>query len=328
MPAPPLPSDNKEAERKRVLVLGASGTIGRAVVAALLSDGHAVVAALRRSPVADAIVQELQQAGAECRFGDVTDPNSIGRDLFQGGPFDAVVSCLASRSGTAKDAEAIDYRANSYALAAAKAAGTRHFILLSAICVQKPLLAFQRAKLRFEAELAASGLTYSIVRPTAFFKSLSGQVKGVQKGKPFMVFGNGELTRCKPISDADLARFIADCISDTERHNRILPIGGPGPAIGPLDQAAMLSELLGREVKVRRVPVGMMSVFAGLFALGERWSSWCAEKAEYARIARYYATESMLVLDPKTGQYDPDMTPEFGEDTLRDHYAKLLETAE
>lgn len=313
---------------KRVLVLGASGTIGRAVVRALLDDGHATVAALRRSSSGEQAAVDLARANAECRFGDVADPASIERDLLQGEPFDAVISCLASRSGTAKDADAIDYQANSNAVAAAKAAGVEHFILLSAICVQKPLLAFQREKLRFEAELAASGLTYSIVRPTAFFKSLSGQVKGVQKGKPFMVFGNGELTRCKPISDANLARFIAGCISDTERHNRILPIGGPGPAIGPLDQAAMLSDLLGREVKVRRVPVGMMSVFAGLFALGERWSSWCAEKAEYARIARYYATESMLVLDEETGQYDPDMTPEFGEDTLRDHYAKLPETAE
>ncbi len=311
---------------KRVLILGASGTIGRAVVAALLSGSHEVVAALRRSSAA--VAADLQQAGAECRFGDVIDPVSIERDFFQGKPFDIVISCLACRSGTAKDAEAIDYQANANALAAAKAAGTRHFILLSAICVQKPLLAFQHAKLKFEAELVASGLTYSIVRPTAFFKSLSGQVKGVQKGKPFMVFGNGELTRCKPISDADLARFVSECISNPDRHNRILPIGGPGPAISPLDQAAMLHDMLGREVKVRRVSVGMMSAFAGLFALGERWSSWCAEKAEYARIARYYATESMLVLDTETGQYDPDMTPEFGEDTLRDHYAQLLETAE
>ncbi len=41
-----------------------------------------------------------------------------------------------------------------------------HFVLLSAICVQKPLLAFQKAKLAFEAHLLEQGLTYSIVRPT------------------------------------------------------------------------------------------------------------------------------------------------------------------
>ena len=64
------------------------------------------------------------------------------------------------------------------------------------------------AKLAFEAELRASGLVWSIVRPTAFFKSLSGQVARVQAGKPFLVFGDGRLTACKPISDPDLGVFI------------------------------------------------------------------------------------------------------------------------
>ena len=54
--------------------------------------------------------------------------------------------------------------------------GAGQFVLLSAICVQKPTLTFQAAKLKFEEALQASGLTYSIVRPTAFFKSLGGQV--------------------------------------------------------------------------------------------------------------------------------------------------------
>jgi divinyl chlorophyllide a 8-vinyl-reductase len=52
-------------------------------------------------------------------------------------------------------------------------------VLLSAICVQKPELAFQHAKLAFERALIDSGLAYTIVRPTAFFKSLSGQVDRV-----------------------------------------------------------------------------------------------------------------------------------------------------
>ena len=75
-----------------------------------------------------------------------------------------------------------------HALDAARQAGVSHMVLLSAICVQKPLLAFQHAKLAFEKTLIESGLTYSIVRPTALFKSLSGQVERVTRGKPFMVF--------------------------------------------------------------------------------------------------------------------------------------------
>ncbi|MEY4871843.1 MAG: hypothetical protein RLZZ563_1173, partial [Pseudomonadota bacterium] len=43
-----------------------------------------------------------------------------------------------------------------------------------------------------------------------------------------------------------------------------------------------------------------------------------------ARIGRYYATESMLLLDPVTGRYDADATPESGADTLFEFYARVL----
>jgi len=49
-----------------------------------------------------------------------------------------------------------------------------------------------------------------------------------------------------------------------------------------------------------------------------------AEKAELARIGRYYATESMLTLDPKTGRYDAAATPSFGTETLFDYYQAIV----
>ena len=48
------------------------------------------------------------------------------------------------------------------------------------------------------------------------------------------------------------------------------------------------------------------------------------DKAERARIGRYYATESMLAIDPVTGRYDGDATPSFGRETLRDFYRRVL----
>ena len=64
-----------------------------------------------------------------------------------------------------------------------------HFVLLSAICVQKPLLEFQKAKLALEAKLReGEDVSYSIVRPTAFFKSLGAQVESCRKGAPYVMF--------------------------------------------------------------------------------------------------------------------------------------------
>ncbi len=308
-------------KRRRVFLLGATGTIGRATAAALLDKGHEVVCLVR--PKAGDPRRGLP-LGITLRFGEVTDAASLQRDGFAGERFDAVVSCLASRSGAPKDAWAIDHRAHVDALNIAKAAGVTQFVLLSAICVQRPLLAFQQAKLAFEAELTSSGLTYSIVRATAFFKSLSGQVKRVQAGKPFLIFGDGNLTACKPISDADLGTYLAECLNDHSRHNRILPIGGPGPALTAKEQGAALFKLLNQTPKYRRVPVGFLDGIIAVLSVLGKLSPKLRDKAELARIGRYYATESMLVLNHATGKYDANATPSSGKDRLVDHYASLL----
>jgi len=281
---------------KRIFLTGATGTAGRATLDALQAAGHEVVCFVR-SPV---------DLGCEVRVGDLTSEASLARDGFRGEHFDAVVSCTASRSGVPRDAWVVDYGINAVLLEAALGASVGQFILLSAICVQKPKLEFQHAKRAFEEDLIASGLTYSIVRPTAFFKSLSGQLDRVRAGKPFLVFGNGRLTACKPISDADLGAFIAGCVDDPARANAVLPIGGPGPAISPMDQAEALFGLLDKPVVLGRV------------------NSKFADKAELVRIGRYYATESMLLWDAERGTYDAAATPVTGTDTLFDFYATLI----
>ena len=329
-PQHPLAPDTlrRSPHPRRVFVLGGTGTIGRATVRALVQRGHEVVCFVRpRAGVGGALAADHSVrllAGASVRFGDVSDPASLARDGFRGEHFDALVSCLASRTGAPKDAWAIDHQAHLHALAAAQLAGVTQVVLLSAICVQKPLLAFQHAKLAFEKVLIESGLNYSIVRPTAFFKSLSGQLDRVRQGKPFLVFGDGTLTACKPISDDDLGDYIAGCLDDASRHHRVLPIGGPGEAITPRQQGEHLFALLGKPPRFKQVPVALLDVIIGVLATLGRVVPALAAKAELARIGRYYATESMLVLDPATGRYDAATTPSTGGDTLFDHYARLV----
>lgn len=298
---------------KSVLLLGATGTIGRATATALTRSGHEVTAPVRPGSDASGLASAVPSALTETAL----------RSLIAAHGCDAVISCLAARSGTPAEARAIDHGLNSAALRAATSAGVAQFILLSAICVQKPRLAFQRAKLAFEAELQAAPLTWSIVRPTAYFKSLSGQLNRLRAGKPFLLFGNGELTACKPISNDDLARYLVSCLTDADLQNRILPIGGPGPAITPRAQGELLFQALGQAPRFKHVPVALMSaIIAGLSVSGTV-SPRLRDKAELARIGRYYATESMLVWDAAAGRYDAEATPEFGTETLAAHYKRL-----
>jgi hypothetical protein len=51
------------------------------------------------------------------------------------------------------------------------------------------------------------------------------------------MFGDGTLASCKPISEADLAAYMADCVAAPPHLvNAVLPIGGPGPAYNALQQ--------------------------------------------------------------------------------------------
>jgi divinyl chlorophyllide a 8-vinyl-reductase len=147
-------------------------------------------------------------------------------------------------------------------------------------------------------------------------------VARVRAGRPYLVFGDGRLTACKPISDRDLGRYLALCLTDADKHNRVLPVGGPGPAVTNLDQARMLERLLGRKVTLRHVPVALMDGIIGGLTVAGWLVPKLAAKAQLARIGRYYATESMLVWDGS--RYAAELTPEFGSDRLEDHYAAML----
>lgn len=312
----------------RVVVAGPTGYIGRFVAKELISRGYQVTALSReKAGIKGKMGKEDTQRefeGARVVFGDVTDPASISAAAFDQ-PADVVVCCLASRTGGKKDSWAIDYEATRNVLEAARKAGAKHFVLLSAICVQRPLLEFQKAKLKLEEELAAAGdITYSIVRPTAFFKSLAGQVKLVQGGKPYVMFGDGNLAACKPISEADLARFMADCISDTSKHNQVLPIGGPGGALTAKQQAQILFRLTGLPEKYIRAPVWLFDGIIGVLDLLAKAFPQMEDAAEFGRIGRYYATESMLVWDEARGAYDADATPEYGADTLEAFFKRAV----
>ncbi|GLC72861.1 hypothetical protein PLESTF_001301100 [Pleodorina starrii] len=312
----------------RVLVVGPTGYIGKFVVKELVKRGYNVVAFAReQAGIKGKMSKEdtiKEFAGADVRFGSVLDLDSLRQVAFKE-PVDVVVSCLASRTGGKKDSWLIDYTATKNALDVAREKGSSHFVLLSAICVQKPLLEFQRAKLKFEADLQAAGdITYSIVRPTAFFKSIAGQIDIVKKGNPYVMFGDGNLAACKPISEPDLASFIADCVSEQDKVDKVLPIGGPSRAYTAKQQADLIFNITGLPPKYFPVPValmdGMISIFDGLASIFPSLE----DTAEFARIGKYYATESMLVWDEQRNVYVEEATPGYGKDTLEDFFARAV----
>mmetsp|Transcript_23723 Transcript_23723/g.69453 ORF Transcript_23723/g.69453 Transcript_23723/m.69453 type:complete len:388 (-) Transcript_23723:98-1261(-) len=302
---------------EKVVIVGATGYIGKSVVRESVRRGYPTVAVVRD---AERAASEPKFQGSTVQVADVCDPSSLAKcPAFQPGQVDVVVSCLASRSGIKKDSYAIDYQATLNCMEAARAAGARHFVLLSAYCVAKPWLQFQFAKLKFEESLQAqTDLTYSIVRPTAFFKSVSGQLEVVQSGAPFVYFdlGGGKTATCNPISEADLAMAVMDTVADPAMKNKIWNLGGPDDGLSMVQQGKMLADITSQPERLLGVPIGLFDVIInGLQWVADTFQSEKFENAaELGRIGKYYAVEDMLTTEP---------SERYGTTTLREHYERI-----
>ncbi len=295
--------------RKTVLIVGATGYIGSAVVAEAIGQGHDVIAVMRSAPAAG------QFAGAEIVTADVTNPASIAGAFHR--PIDVVISCLACRSGTASDFDAIDYQATRQVLDAAMKNGVKHFILLSAICVRKPDLPLQLAKLKMEDYLIRSGIDYTIVRPTAYFWVFVGQARLIRKGRPGFLIGSGDQAVHNPIAKEDLAEFMVGSIDNGERRNRLFIIGGPeveGNVVSYRDVLQMIFEAAGQEPKMKSIPNWMVRAVIGLLQFTGLFWRRAAVLAERFRIIHYYSNDDMRA-------------PGYGTRTLRQFIMEQRDTA-
>lgn len=145
-----------------IAITGATGFVGRHIVRALFDRGHAVRALVRDRDKA----RESLPAGASWVFGDVTQPRSLA-ELMAGA--DAAVNCVGIRREFLPDVtfQGAHPRATLAIINAAKSAGVRRFIQISALGT-RPNAATEYHRSKFEAEtiVRQSGLEWTIFRPS------------------------------------------------------------------------------------------------------------------------------------------------------------------
>jgi divinyl chlorophyllide a 8-vinyl-reductase len=309
--------------QKTAVIAGATGYIGKSVVREAVRQGYQTIALVRDKSSTEGESFGDFFAGAqvvECDVCDAEKLQTVMQQIAAESPsknIDAIVTCLASRSGVKKDAYKIDYQATLNCLDAGRAVGAGHFVMLSAFCVKNPWLQFQQAKLKFEAALTEqTDMTWSIVRPTAFFKSVSMQLETVKSGKPYTLFDDGKVTRCNPIAESELAEYLMDCVTDKTRHSVIRNLGGPDDMLTQVDQSVMMFKALDMEPKYSSAPLWVFDVIID----GIQWfaditgSEMLEDAAETGRIGKYYAVEEMLTTDPDD---------KYGKIYLQQHYNRI-----
>jgi NADH dehydrogenase len=233
----------------RVLIVGASGVLGRASVGCLSSGGHAL-RALTRDP---ARIGDLAGDGVEVMRGDLIDPASLRRACAG---VDVVVAAAHALLGRGRHrSEAVDDAGHRALVDAASAAGVGRFVYVSALgAAPDHPVDFFRTKWAVERHLAASGLAHAILRPSAFMEWHVHRLNGanVLMRRRIDLLGAGSKPR-NFVDAADVAQFVARAV-DGRLDGRTLAIGAPGN-FSNLQVGRMYAEAAGLgDLPVRRLP--------------------------------------------------------------------------
>lgn len=246
-------------KRKKVLVAGATGYLGRYVVAALHKSGFHV-RALARDP---SRLREARELCDEVFVAEATE-NSTLDGLCDG--IEIVFSSIGLRSFAPRPSFwEVDYQANMNILSRAISAAVRHFVFISALNADRirTKVAAAEARERIVDVLIASDLTWTVLRPTGFFNDMEELFKMARRGV-FYVIGDGA-ARINPIHGADVAEEVVRCIRDPRTHNQALGIGGPD--VFTTRQIGELAfEALRRPPKIRSIPPWLLAAASLLLA--------------------------------------------------------------
>ncbi|RSM53181.1 LysR family transcriptional regulator [Amycolatopsis sp. WAC 01376] len=203
------------------------------------------------------VVRNLNEAGHEA----VPHSPSTGVDLLTGQGLDAAldgadVVVNLTNSPTFDDASPAFFRTSMDNLvAAAKKAGTGHFVILSIVGVdQVPELDYYRAKTLQEDILENSGVPYSIVRATQFMEFVDAVLSWTADDTTVRL----PSTPIQPIAAADVAAAVTE-VSAGKPLNGTLDVGGPD--VYPLDELGRIT--LSAKGDTRSVTVDET---AGMFA--------------------------------------------------------------
>lgn len=242
---------------KTILVTGATGRQGGAVAARLLADGWGVRALTRDASSAKA--KALKEAGAEVVVGDLDDRASLDRAVdgawgvfsvhagaYEGGPY----------------GHDLEHEARSAAklVAAAKDAWVAHLVHSSSIGIGGPLephMDMLQRKAEAERAVTASGLPYTILRPSSFMENTFDSFRELQNGALVSLLNAGTFE--PHIAADDIAAFAAIAFGDPEAHaGKVYELAGDD--LTQTEKAALIGRVVGREVPY--VGIGVEQVAA------------------------------------------------------------------
>jgi uncharacterized protein YbjT (DUF2867 family) len=243
-----------------ILVTGGTGFVG----------GHVVHELRGRDLPVCCLVRDLRGGaklaawGCELAVGDLTDPASL-RAAVAGA--DTVVHLVAIRQGRREQFQRIMVEGTRDLLAAAKDAGVRRFVHMSALGTSeatKDLVPYYGAKWENEQQVQGSGIPYVIFRPSFVFGPDGGILPTFAKLAKLTpvtpIIGSGR-QRIQPIWADDVAKYFAEAVDRDDAVGHIFQLGGPD-IVSWNEFWERLKRVRGIRRPSLHVPIGLMKVNA------------------------------------------------------------------
>lgn len=223
----------------RVVVTGAGGKTGRAVIAGLRRAGHEPIALVRRAAAA----QEFRGQGVAARTAHFTDAAAL-TEAFGGA--DAVYHVPPNMH---PEEDAIGARVAD----AAVAAGVRRLILHSVLAPYAPAMPHHLRKARTELALRTRPLHWTIVQPATYAQNLLGYLEPARTEGSYPVPYSPEAP-FTPVDLDDVADVAVVLLEEEATIYGTFELCGP-QRLDSQDQAKVLGDLVGREVHATAQPL-------------------------------------------------------------------------
>lgn len=297
----------------KLLVVGATGTLGRQIVRRALDEGHEVRCLVRSFQRGGF----LREWGAQLVRGNLCSPQTLPPALED---IEAVIDAATARPADA--ISKVDWDGKVNLIKATKEAGINRYVFISILDAEKyPDVPLMNIKHCTEKYLAESGLDYTILRPCGFLQGLIGQyaIPILEKQGIWVMNGAAPIAY---MNTQDIARFAVATVADPETVNRSFPLAGTRP--WDSNEIIRLCErLTGQNARVSRMPLGLLRSVQKLASFFE-WGWNVADRLAF--------TEVVVGSEPLTApmdevyatfQINPDEITTV-EDYLGEYFSRIM----
>ncbi|KAH7432003.1 hypothetical protein KP509_07G004000 [Ceratopteris richardii] len=257
-----------------ILVVGATGTLGRQVVRRALDEGYDVRCLVRPRP---SPADFLRDWGATVVNGDLSKPESLPAALVG---IHTVIDCATGRPE--EPIRTVDWDGKVALIQCAKAMGIQKFVFFSIHnCEKHPEVPLMEIKRCTEKYLAESGLNYTILRLCGFMQGLIGQY-AVPILEDKAVWGTDASTRIAYMDTQDIARLTLTALRTQKADHKLFTFAGPR-AWTTQEVISLCERLAGQDAKVTTVPVGILKLTRALTRLFQ-WTNDAADRLAFSEV--------------------------------------------